>query len=168
MATRLMRVSHLLLLVAAWGLGKADGLSQPQPPVVPPSSPLALPSPTGAVSTTSVSSLPAVTIRDTLPSPPTPLSLPQPYGATVSADFTVFGTYAALQIILSGTWDDEFLAAFVDTATAYFASPKDVTFTWTWHPESSTYIAPPDFIRLSATQPGLPPLPPHSSRTSPT
>ena len=146
-----MRVSSLLLLVAAWGPGKADGLSQPQPPVLPPSSPLALPSPPGANSATSISSLPAVTIRDTLPSPPTPLSLPQPYSATISADFTVFGTYAALQTILSGDWDEEVMVAFVGTATACFTSPKDVTFTWTWHPESSTNLEPPDFIRLSAT-----------------
>ena len=141
-----------LLLAAAWWLGTADGLSRPQPPLLPPSAPLALPSLPGAVSTTSISSLPAVTIRYALSSPPTPLSLPQPYSATISADFTVFGTYAALQTILSGDWDEELLVAFVDTATAYFSSPKDVTFTWTWHPEkNSTNLEPPDFIRLSAT-----------------
>ena len=144
LATRSMWVSSLLLLVASWGLGSADGLSQPKPQPQP--QPFSLSSPRRAIS-----SLRAVTIRDALPSPPTPLSLPQPYSATVSADFTVHGTYAALQTIMSGDWDEEVMVAFVDTATAYFTSPKDATFTWTWHPESSTNLEPPDFIRLSAT-----------------
>ena len=142
--TSLLMSSFLFLLVVAWWLGTADGLSQSQPQPQP--QPFSLSSPRRAIS-----SLRAVTIRDALPSPPTPLSLPQPYSATVSADFTVHGTYAALQTIMSGDWDEEIMVAFVGTATAYFASPKDVTFTWTWHPESSTNLEPPDFIRLSAT-----------------
>ena len=91
----------------------------------------------------SISSPPAVTVHGTRPSRPSPP--PLPYRATTSVDFKVSpnGTIASLRALLSSLLDDVFMGAFVDAATAYFGSPKDVAFTW-------TYPAP-DFIRLIAT-----------------